>query len=93
MTNRQKARLVFAQHEMRTLNTTREIGPLFPTGRKLEFEDGTEGYAIPSIKYGARSILRERQNEQKEREERRAKYERRKQRREYERKRQRLISP
>lgn len=73
MTTHQKARLVFAQHEMKTLNTTREIGPLIPTGGKLEFEDGTEGYAIPSIKYGARSDLRERKNEQNERELRRRK--------------------
>jgi hypothetical protein len=75
MTKHQKARLVFAQHEMKTLNTTREIGPLIPTGGKLEFEDGTEGYAIPSIKYGVRSDLQEQQNEQNERELRRRKVE------------------
>lgn len=75
MTIRDKARLFFAQHEMKTLRTTREIGPLIPTGRKLEFEDGTEGYAIPSIKYGARSDLRERRHQQQQAEIRRRKAE------------------
>jgi len=93
MSIRDKARLFFAQHEVKTLNTTREVGPLIPTGRKLEFEDGTEGYAIPNIKYGARSDLQVQQGEEKQREERRRKNEKRKRRREYERTRRRIKSP
>ena len=52
-----------------------------------------EGYAIPNIKYGARSDLQVQQGEEKQREERRRKNEKRKRRREYERTRRRIKSP
>jgi hypothetical protein len=50
----QRTSLHLAQRDMRTLGTSRDIGPLIRSGQKLEFEDGTEGYAMPIIKHGAR---------------------------------------
>lgn len=54
MSKRQRTRITFAHLDMRKLNTSRHVGPLIPTGRKLAFENGIEGYSMPIIKLGAR---------------------------------------
>lgn len=51
---RDRTSIILAQHDMTMLNTSRDVGPLIPSGQKLEFGDGTEGYAMPILKHGAR---------------------------------------
>ena len=61
MATGQKTSLKMAQFDMRTLRTTREVGPLITVGRKIEFNDGTAGVSVPVIKYGARYAHQKRQ--------------------------------
>ncbi|WP_159806455.1 hypothetical protein [Litoreibacter roseus] len=68
---RDRTRLLLAQRDMETLNTSREVGPLIPSGQKLEFTDGTEGFSIPIVSYGARSEQNKRRSDQKNAESRR----------------------
>ncbi len=76
-----RARLLFAQREMETLNTSREVGPLIPSGQKLVFTDHTEGFSIPIVGYGARSEQNRRRSDQMNAESRRLKVEQRQRRR------------
>ncbi|MGX9354992.1 hypothetical protein ACS3SW_07460 [Roseobacteraceae bacterium S113] len=81
MPMRDRTRLLFAQRDMETLNTSREVGPLIPSGQKLKFTDGTEGFSIPIVGYGARSEQNKRWSDRKNAQSRRLKAEKRARRR------------
>jgi len=54
MTSQEKVGLMFAQRDMETLKTSREVGPLIKTGGKMDFGDDLMGFSSPIIKHGAR---------------------------------------